>query len=204
MADDLDEAEVDADAKPKAIGSGNLLMIVMIVLLLLFLVGAGLGGYFLVSQLQVSNQMALAAVQTTATSGQLVKEGQGVEGEADDEEEGDVDEDEVVETRDPIFIPMRPALIVNFPDDGDIRYLQLTLDFKAYDSAVVSALDTYKPVIRNNLVILLSNKGYDDLVSAKGKEKIRDEITEAVQEILEEAIGTPGIDSVYFTEFVIQ
>ncbi|HBC58565.1 MAG TPA: hypothetical protein DCZ03_15510 [Gammaproteobacteria bacterium] len=174
--------------------------------MMIFVLGAGFGGYLLITQMQKSNQEALAVAQAVVTASNQQKpaegEEEGEEGEEDEEEEEE--EGDVQETREPIFIPMRPALIVNFPDDGEIRYLQLTLDFKAYDPAVVATLDTYKPVIRNNLVILLSNKGYEDLVTAKGKEKIRDEITEAVQEILEESTGDPGIDSVYFTEFVIQ
>ncbi len=202
MADDLDEP---VETKASGGGNSNLLMIIMLVLMMIFVLGAGFGGYLLITQMQKSNQEALAVAQAVVNAGnpQNAEEGDA-EGEAGDEEEEEDEEGEEQETREPIFIPMRPALIVNFPDDGEIRYLQLTLDFKAYDPAVVAALDTYKPVIRNNLVILLSNKGYEDLVTAKGKEKIRDEITEAVQDILEESTGNAGIDSVYFTEFVIQ
>ncbi|VAX05680.1 hypothetical protein MNBD_GAMMA19-792, partial [hydrothermal vent metagenome] len=38
----------------------------------------------------------------------------------------------------------------------------------------------------------------------EGKETLREEALEVVQQILEEETGDPGIEAVYFTSFVMQ
>jgi flagellar FliL protein len=59
------------------------------------------------------------------------------------------------------------------------------------------------PAIRNSLVLLLSRQVYDELLPDEGKEKLRGEALAAVQGVLQAQLGKPGIEDLYFTNFVM-
>jgi flagellar FliL protein len=60
------------------------------------------------------------------------------------------------------------------------------------------------PAIRDSVVMLLSTKEETALMSREGKEQLRAEILAEVQAVLEKNTGNPGIEAVYFTNFVMQ
>ena len=60
------------------------------------------------------------------------------------------------------------------------------------------------PVIRNTMIMLLSNKDYEFIRTRQGKEALRMEVLEEIQGVLREQIGSPGIEAVYFTNFMVQ
>jgi flagellar FliL protein len=68
----------------------------------------------------------------------------------------------------------------------------------------LAAVDEHTPVIRNDLIMLLSGKTYEQLNTAEGKETTRQEMLDAIQSVLEDRTGDPGIESIYFTSFVMQ
>ena len=59
------------------------------------------------------------------------------------------------------------------------------------------------PLIRNNLLLLMSNRDYQSLMSREGKEKLR---MEALAEIraVQKKQGGEDIDDLLFTSFVVQ
>jgi flagellar FliL protein len=72
------------------------------------------------------------------------------------------------------------------------------------DPAVTDLVTLHMPVIRNNLMLLFSNQTYDTVSTLEGKEALREEALEVIQQILEEETGDPGVEAVYFTSFVMQ
>jgi flagellar FliL protein len=60
------------------------------------------------------------------------------------------------------------------------------------------------PAIRDRVVMLFSRQQSEKLESPEGKEQLRAEILAGVQGILEEHTGSPGVEAVYFTSFVMQ
>jgi len=98
-----------------------------------------------------------------------------------------------------------PAFVVNFGTEGNARYLQITLDAMTRDPKVVEEIKGSEPAIRNDLVMLYSAQQYDVLVSAEGKEKLREQTLEAVRKAVADEGGKPEtVEAVYFTSFVIQ
>jgi flagellar basal body-associated protein FliL len=61
-------------------------------------------------------------------------------------------------------------------------------------------LNALMPMMDDAVISLLSTKTYDELYTADGKEKLRNEVKDAIQERLSEY----KLMSVYFTEFVVQ
>jgi len=105
----------------------------------------------------------------------------------------------------PIYYKFEPAFVVNFGAEGNVRYLQVTLEAMSRDPLVVEAIKNNEPAIRNDLVLLFSAQLYDALMAPGGKEQLRAATLEAVRK----AIGAEGgkgesIEGVYFTSFVIQ
>ncbi|MBN4079189.1 flagellar basal body-associated FliL family protein, partial [Beggiatoa alba] len=91
-----------------------------------------------------------------------------------------------------------------FASQGKARFLQITVEVMTRDVTVPDKVKLHMPVIRNNLMLLFSDQSYDSVSTLEGKESLREEALEVVQQILEEETGDPGIEAVYFTSFVMQ
>ena len=103
-----------------------------------------------------------------------------------------------------IYHPLEPAFVVNFNDESDVRFLQITLQIATRDPAVIEQVKEHAPAIRNNLVMLFSNQDPAVLNTREGKETLRTQTLEEVRNVLEEQTGEGGVENVYFTSFVMQ
>jgi flagellar protein FliL len=104
----------------------------------------------------------------------------------------------------PIYVELGEPFVVNFIEGNQIRYLQVRIEVMTRDGAIPQAISTHLPKIRNNLVFMFSGFDYTSLATVAGKQKIRDEALAEIQGILTDEIGKPGVESVYFTSFVMQ
>ncbi len=104
----------------------------------------------------------------------------------------------------PLYQPIEPPFIVNFEDQGVLRYLQIGLSVMTRDKLVVDAINTHMPQIRNDLILLFADQKMETLGTNDGKEKLRVQAMEKVQAVLTKEIGSPGIEDIYFTAFVLQ
>ncbi|NOX91794.1 MAG: hypothetical protein GXP18_04895 [Gammaproteobacteria bacterium] len=125
------------------------------------------------------------------------------DGEDADYEEGG-DGEEGGEILPAIYLPIDPAFVVNFASQGKARFLQVTVEVMTRDPLMPDQIKLHMPVIRNNLMLLFSSQSYDGVSTLEGKEALREEALEVVQQILEEETGDPGVEAVYFTSFVMQ
>lgn len=104
----------------------------------------------------------------------------------------------------PVYYAFDPAFVVNFKDESEVRFLQVTVEVMARDPLVIESVKTHTPVIRNNLIMLLSNQTVESISTVEGKEKVRAETLKEIQKILKKQTGSPGVEDVYFTGFVMQ
>lgn len=124
--------------------------------------------------------------------------------EGSDENAGEEGEEGDGEQQAAVYLPIDPAFVVNFASQGKARFLQVTVEVMTRDPGVPDSVKLHMPVIRNNLMLLLSSQSYDSVSTLEGKETLREEALEVIQQILEEETGDPGIEAVYFTSFVMQ
>ena len=61
-------------------------------------------------------------------------------------------------------------------------------------------IENETPRIRDIIIRILSSRTSDELLDVEGKDAVKDEIVET----LIEELGTDGIESLYFTEFIVQ
>jgi len=106
----------------------------------------------------------------------------------------------------PIYFPLEPAFVVNFKDRGRTRFLQVAMQVMTRDPEIIAAMETHMPLIRNNILLVLSNQESELMHSADGKEKIQEQVLEELKGILVKETGRVdvNIEGLYFTSFVTQ
>ena len=110
----------------------------------------------------------------------------------------------VVKKHKPVYFAIKPALVVNFQNPTQARYLQVSIDLMTRDPKLVEELKTNMPAIRNRLIILLSAQKYAQISTAAGKQKLRKEVLASINDVLKQANAGGKVEKVYFTNFVMQ
>ena len=213
-ADDAGDDEGDNKAAPASRFPSKKILIIGVVVLAL--VGVSVGGAMLFTDLfgksePVKVKKAGKKVTDAAEgeeAGVEEKEGEQAkaegetEGEGEGEEEGDTNPDGT--PRVAMYMDFEQPFVVNFQDEGQLRYLQITISVMTKNPKVVEEMKRHMPLIRNNLVMLFSGQTHEGIISREGKEKIRKEAEAEVQKILKEQTGNSGVKALYFTSFVMQ
>lgn len=75
----------------------------------------------------------------------------------------------------PTFVPLDP-FTVNLADKDADRFAQIGLTLQVDDPKVGDELKSYMPAIRNAILLILSHKTADELLSPEGKEKLAEEV----------------------------
>jgi len=73
----------------------------------------------------------------------------------------------------------------------------------AHDQKAIDSVTKNMPLIRNNLLMLMSNRNYQSLMSREGKDKLREEALAEVRAVQKKQ-GGEDIDDLLFTSFVVQ
>ena len=166
----------------------------MLVVILLLLVVVGAGGFFGWKYFKAKAEMTAQA----AASGH------------DEEEHGDEEKpkkgkkkkkDKEKEKGEGATVNFEPFL-VNLADKEASRYLKTSIRLLVPNKEAAEAIakgETFMPRMRDTILTLLSTKTADEMTSNEGKEKLKKEILEKVNEYLPE-----GADDVFFTDFVVQ
>ena len=102
-----------------------------------------------------------------------------------------------------VYYAIDPPLVVNFEDGSVVRFLQITMEVMAHDQKAVDSVQKNIPLIRNNLLLLMSNRNYQSMMSRDGKEKLRQEALAEIRAVQKKE-GGPEVDDVLFTSFVVQ
>lgn len=103
-----------------------------------------------------------------------------------------------------IYLPLQPAFVVNLEDSEALRYLQVDLEIMSRNPKAIEDAKTHMPRIRNSLLLLFGQQHAFDLSSRPGKEALQAKALAEIQRVLKEETGSPGIEAVYFSSFVIQ
>jgi flagellar protein FliL len=133
------------------------------------------------------------------------------------------------------YLDMKPVLVSNFEDQSaGASYLQIDMQLMARDPHALDIAKLHMPVIRNNLLLIMSSQKVADVKTRAGKEKLQQTMLEAIQKVIAEAATnqhgngkedaansqskdkhedkskegghskTANIDAVYFTSFILQ
>lgn len=95
-------------------------------------------------------------------------------------------------------------LIVNFPAGSRMRLMQVSISLLVDSQEAIEDLKKHDPMIRNNLLMLISAQSSDELNSREGKETLRQAVHAEVSTVLEKMTGKQPLKEVFFTSFVMQ
>lgn len=99
----------------------------------------------------------------------------------------------------------KPMFVVTLQSqDKRPHYMQLYVEAKSRDQAVADALTLHMPLIVSRLNNLFSTQDFRTLQSMEGKVALREQSTDLVREIMQEKIGKPGVETILFTNMVMQ
>jgi flagellar FliL protein len=75
----------------------------------------------------------------------------------------------------PTFVPLDP-FVVNLADRENERFAQVGINLQVEDAKVAEEMKAYMPAIRNAVLLILSHKTAEELLTVEGKHKLAEEI----------------------------
>ena len=123
----------------------------------------------------------------------------------DDSPATDETDEEVVEEKGPaIYVSVPNALTANLPGKKRGRTVQVKLNFLVRSMDAKDNVRQHLPQLRNDILMLLSQKHSDYLKVPDGRQKLQEEALVTVQATLTNLVGEPTVEKVLFTSFVMQ
>jgi len=106
------------------------------------------------------------------------------------------------------YLALQPPFIVNFVYKDTLRYLQMTLSVMSHEPMILEQVTHHMPAIRHRLIMLISNKTFNELNGEDSKEALREEMLLEIRNIIQAEQNkshNPGrVEAVYFTGYVMQ
>jgi len=87
---------------------------------------------------------------------------------------------------------------------GRGHYMQAYVEAKTRDPDVEAALKLHMPVVVSRLNKMFSSQEFEVLQTKEGRSALRQNAVDEVREVMMEKIGRPGVETVLFTNFVMQ
>lgn len=118
------------------------------------------------------------------------------------------DEQQTVRKRDPIFVSLE-QFTVNLADEGGERFAQIGVTLEVADEQTDKALRGLVPSVRNSVLLLLSSKKSEELLTLDGKKLLASQIAAGAATELGWSETGDGkkpnpIVAVNFSHFIIQ
>jgi len=176
-----DGDEVVVEKKPK----GNMVLIIVIALLVVLLVGGGAAAFFLLG----SHEEPAKAGAADASHGADAK--------------ATANKTKSKKSTDHLTIgPMYPlaSFTVNLLSESGNRYLKVVVDLELADPKMTIEMNNKKSLIRDIIIRTFSSKTFEEISTLKGKDKLKDEVLEKINESLSDG----QVRNIYFTDFVVQ
>ena len=173
------ETENTDVAPPKK--SKKLLIMVVAALVVLLILGGGATFFLMKSRATTGEEGEVATEKASAEKKKTAKE------------------------VDPVYVAL-DAFVVNLGSENGGPFLQLTISVEVEDMHMGDKLKKSTPKLRNNVIMLLSGKKADELITKEGKETLANEVRTLMNEVLEPGSkGAEGpVKEVLFTSFIIQ
>jgi len=177
MADDVEENE-------NAGGSKKLLIIIIAVIVLLV---GGIGAFFLLSG-----------------SSEPMPDDMAMEDSSQMSDTPDSTEETVVQSGDAFYVGMPRPFVFNVSGYGRDRLVQIKVQLLVRGSEQDTVARKHVPLIEDTLLTVFSASNAEKLATYLGKQELRREALEAVQQALEPIVGNPVVEQVLFIGFVMQ
>ena len=144
----------EADAKPPA-KSKKMLIIIIGAVLLLLLVGGGAFVFISKKNAAAADAAEEGGGDSTATHAPAADHGAA--------------------KAPPVYLPM-DNMVVNLADPGGEKVAQVGITLEVLDAHAADTVKAYMPTIRSGVLMLLSQRTAQDMLSSEGKQKLIEDI----------------------------
>lgn len=104
-----------------------------------------------------------------------------------------------------IYLPIKPAFVVNYGGEGRLKYIKTELSVRLRDSDAANSVRHHLPYVRHKLVMLFARQTDEELSSQEGREQLRTDILGEIKSVIEQEDGDgEGIIDVFFNTFIVQ
>ena len=126
-------------------------------------------------------------------------------GDSDTEEPVEGEEvEEVVEVKEAIYVGVPNAITANLPGGKRARTVQIKMSFLVRSEEAKINVKMHMPQLKNDVLMLVSQKNADDLKLPEGRQKLQQEALETVQKTMTGLVKDPTVEKVLFVSFVMQ
>lgn len=172
-----EKKETAAAEEPKG-GKSFVKIIIIVLVILILLVALGVGGLIAWKKF-----IAPAIGMAPHEGGAVAKKEEGDTGKA---------------TLGPMF-PLEP-FIVNLAEPGGKRFIKITMEMELGGKEMDEEFKNKLPQFKDHIITVLSSKTMDEVITAEGKFKLKEEIMARINQNLKTGV----VKNVFFTEFVVQ
>lgn len=113
-----------------------------------------------------------------------------------------------------LYLELEPDFVINFESGNYAKFLSVQIQAMARQQTPLDILQKHMPVIRNDILLLLSSQKYDVVRTSEGKIKLQSDILTILQNIISNESHSDHekdkknevhtIEAVYFTSFIMQ
>jgi len=123
----------------------------------------------------------------------------------DDELPTDETAEEVVEELGPaIYVGVPNAITANLPGSKKSRTVQVKMSFMVRSDEAKENVRLHMPQLKNDVLMLVSQKNADELKTPEGRIKLQQEALETVRRTMTDLVEDPTVERVLFVSFVMQ
>jgi flagellar FliL protein len=155
--------------------SGKSKLIIIIAIVAVLLIGGGAAAYFLLMGDEEAGDDATASEESAETEQELSPAQ---------------------------YVEMKPPFVVNLP--GRPSLLQVGISVRVRSDEMVEFISHNDPMIRHNLLNLLSGVDAKALKTRESKESLQAEMLKELNRVVTELKGPGEVEALYFTTFVMQ
>lgn len=101
------------------------------------------------------------------------------------------------------YFPIQQPFTSNLKDSTQFVQLSISLG-TYYDETFVEALKMHEMALRSTALMTVADQSYDSVATIEGKQQLAALLKDRLNKTLKERGEIAGIDTVYFTSFVVQ
>ena len=106
--------------------------------------------------------------------------------------------------KDPLYLTIDPAFVVNIRDGARYRFLQVQVDLMSRDAIVIANVEKLMPRLKGELTMLYSALDSEQVHLPEGRQALQKNTLDLLNKVLAEETGRGGVEAVYFSKFVVQ
>ena len=110
----------------------------------------------------------------------------------------------ISELRAETYVPLGQAIVVNLASENRPRFMQINAQAAVSSSAGANQVQTHLPVLRHEVIMMLSGKDWQDAQDVDTREQWREKLLERLRARMQELTDQPMIEALYFSDLIVQ